>query len=336
MPIRAMYRGAVEAANYTNWILLPTRADPVSIDREDRRINVGKYQPGQLVISDKEIEQIERECKPSTTPDEPPGRPGRGPNAADNADRETLDGHHGVLPRRGGAGAALGPDGVLHRPAAHRRELPAATWHATTGSRTTRRCWSSYSAAPTATPASATWRATSCAPSSSTRRQRPRHAEQVHQLPRHRRIHIKKVWIRRARSTESRSCGSGRGALQELRPNPHAGQDGQHSETHQGEMTGLWRCSTTHLSGVLNQVKGQMARTLPTVGTVGVPMFRMALLVAMLAFCSPGWAKLACPEMLPELPDELISDVARENRGGPGCLNTELASISGALRVRHR
>lgn len=43
--IRQMYASPVECRNYTNWIFLSNKVDPIQIDREDRRTNVGKYQP---------------------------------------------------------------------------------------------------------------------------------------------------------------------------------------------------------------------------------------------------------------------------------------------------
>lgn len=43
--IRAMYATPVECRNFTNWIFLSNKSDPIQIDREDRRTNVAKYQP---------------------------------------------------------------------------------------------------------------------------------------------------------------------------------------------------------------------------------------------------------------------------------------------------
>lgn len=63
VPIREMYKGVQECRNYTNWILASNKPDPVSIDGEDRRMNVGKYQPDKLVLTDKEFEQIEKELQ---------------------------------------------------------------------------------------------------------------------------------------------------------------------------------------------------------------------------------------------------------------------------------
>lgn len=62
--LRQMYANAVEVRNYTNWIFMSNKTDPIIIDKEDRRHNVGKYQPNKLVITDAEITQIEKELQP--------------------------------------------------------------------------------------------------------------------------------------------------------------------------------------------------------------------------------------------------------------------------------
>lgn len=62
--LRQMYANAVEVRNYTNWIFMSNKTDPIIIDKEDRRHNVGKYQPNKLVITDAEIAQIEKELQP--------------------------------------------------------------------------------------------------------------------------------------------------------------------------------------------------------------------------------------------------------------------------------
>lgn len=63
VPIRAMYANATEVRNYTNWIFMSNMPDPISIDKEDRRINVAKYQPNKLVISDAEVKGIQKELQ---------------------------------------------------------------------------------------------------------------------------------------------------------------------------------------------------------------------------------------------------------------------------------
>lgn len=63
VPVRMMHSNAVETRNYTNWIFMSNMSDPVVIDKGDRRFNVGKYQPEQLIISDQELAQIENELQ---------------------------------------------------------------------------------------------------------------------------------------------------------------------------------------------------------------------------------------------------------------------------------
>jgi hypothetical protein len=63
VPVRAMYEGSREVRNYNNWILASNMSDVVTIEKGDRRFNVAKYQPLKLVITDKELELIERELQ---------------------------------------------------------------------------------------------------------------------------------------------------------------------------------------------------------------------------------------------------------------------------------
>ena len=56
--VRAMHMASYEIRNYTNWIFASNKSDPVAIDKEDRRFNVGVYQPNKLVISQKELEDL--------------------------------------------------------------------------------------------------------------------------------------------------------------------------------------------------------------------------------------------------------------------------------------
>lgn len=63
VPIRAMHSQATEAANYSNWIFMSNMPDPVIIDKGDRRMNVGKYQPERLTITDAELNKIENELQ---------------------------------------------------------------------------------------------------------------------------------------------------------------------------------------------------------------------------------------------------------------------------------
>lgn len=61
--LRAMYANANEVRNYTNWIFMSNMPDPITIDKEDRRFNVGKYQPNKLIISDSEFKDIAKELQ---------------------------------------------------------------------------------------------------------------------------------------------------------------------------------------------------------------------------------------------------------------------------------
>jgi hypothetical protein len=63
VPMRAMYSNAQEARNYTNWILMSNMTDPVLIDKNDRRFNVGAYQPGKIALTDKELDTINKELQ---------------------------------------------------------------------------------------------------------------------------------------------------------------------------------------------------------------------------------------------------------------------------------
>lgn len=63
VPIREMYSTAIEARNRTSWLFLSNMSDPVLIEKDDRRFNVGKYQTTKLVISEKEVAQLERELQ---------------------------------------------------------------------------------------------------------------------------------------------------------------------------------------------------------------------------------------------------------------------------------
>lgn len=61
--VRAMYANATEVRNRTNWIFMSNMSDPITIDKEDRRFNVGKYQANRLVISDTEVKAIDKELQ---------------------------------------------------------------------------------------------------------------------------------------------------------------------------------------------------------------------------------------------------------------------------------
>lgn len=61
--VRAMYAGSAEVANYSNWIFMSNKPDPVQIDKSDRRYNVAKYQKERLFITTEEIARIEDELQ---------------------------------------------------------------------------------------------------------------------------------------------------------------------------------------------------------------------------------------------------------------------------------
>ena len=61
--IRAMYKTAREVPNYCSLIFNSNKPTPVTIDKEDRRFNVGKYQPNKLVLTDAEYDNIENELQ---------------------------------------------------------------------------------------------------------------------------------------------------------------------------------------------------------------------------------------------------------------------------------
>ena len=61
--IRRMYSNAIETKNYSNWIFASNMPDPIAINKNDRRFNVGRYQPNKLLINDKELQQVEQELQ---------------------------------------------------------------------------------------------------------------------------------------------------------------------------------------------------------------------------------------------------------------------------------
>jgi hypothetical protein len=61
--IRGMFRNAYDARNYTNWIFASNKPDPVAIPENDRRMNVAKYQPKRLDVTDKDLVKIEAELQ---------------------------------------------------------------------------------------------------------------------------------------------------------------------------------------------------------------------------------------------------------------------------------
>lgn len=61
--IRRMYSEPYKAASYVNLIFASNQPDPVQIDSNDRRFNVGKYQTKRLKITNDEVKEIESELE---------------------------------------------------------------------------------------------------------------------------------------------------------------------------------------------------------------------------------------------------------------------------------
>ena len=56
--VRMMNKNAFDVPNFGNYMFASNKPDPVSVDKEDRRMNVGTYQPNKLVLTDKEMDII--------------------------------------------------------------------------------------------------------------------------------------------------------------------------------------------------------------------------------------------------------------------------------------
>jgi hypothetical protein len=63
VPLRVMHQGAHDMRNYCNFILASNMSAVVTIEKGDRRFNVAGYQKNKLIITKKEIEQIEKELQ---------------------------------------------------------------------------------------------------------------------------------------------------------------------------------------------------------------------------------------------------------------------------------
>ena len=61
--VRMMNKNSYAVENYTNWIMASNKPDPVTVDKEDRRFNVGPYQAEKLVISQAELDDIPGELQ---------------------------------------------------------------------------------------------------------------------------------------------------------------------------------------------------------------------------------------------------------------------------------
>ena len=61
--IRVMNKNAYSVPNFSNWLFASNKPDPVSVDKEDRRFNVGPYQSEKLRITDKELAALDKELQ---------------------------------------------------------------------------------------------------------------------------------------------------------------------------------------------------------------------------------------------------------------------------------
>jgi len=62
--VRMMNKNSYAVRNFTNWIMASNKPDPVTVDKEDRRFNVGPYQPNKIAITDAELDAIPGELQP--------------------------------------------------------------------------------------------------------------------------------------------------------------------------------------------------------------------------------------------------------------------------------
>ncbi len=61
--VRMMNKNSYAVPNYANYIFASNKSDPVSVDKEDRRFNVGPYQAKKLAITQAELDLIEGELQ---------------------------------------------------------------------------------------------------------------------------------------------------------------------------------------------------------------------------------------------------------------------------------
>lgn len=61
--IRMMNRNSYDVPNHSNWLFASNKPDPVTVDKEDRRFNVGPYQANKLSITQKELDQLPNELQ---------------------------------------------------------------------------------------------------------------------------------------------------------------------------------------------------------------------------------------------------------------------------------
>lgn len=61
--VRMMNKNSYPIPNYTSWIMASNKPDPVSVDKEDRRFNVGPYQANKLSITQHELDNLPNELQ---------------------------------------------------------------------------------------------------------------------------------------------------------------------------------------------------------------------------------------------------------------------------------
>ena len=61
--VRMMNKNSYAVPNFTNWMFASNKPDPVSVDKGDRRFNVGPYQANKIVLSQAEIDRLESELQ---------------------------------------------------------------------------------------------------------------------------------------------------------------------------------------------------------------------------------------------------------------------------------
>lgn len=61
--VRMMNKNAYDVPNYASWIFASNKPDPVSVDKEDRRFNIGPYQATKIKLTDLELETIAKELQ---------------------------------------------------------------------------------------------------------------------------------------------------------------------------------------------------------------------------------------------------------------------------------
>jgi len=61
--VRMMNKNAYDLPNYGNWLFASNKPDPVKVDKGDRRFNIGTYQPNKLVITDAELDALNKELQ---------------------------------------------------------------------------------------------------------------------------------------------------------------------------------------------------------------------------------------------------------------------------------